>query len=259
MSVWDLYQNRLGIRGKTKRDVIKNREMRMLGSKVFDSLSYHSVEIDSVATDVSIINTDNLNTKFIHSMPGEDLKCGSLVSWMDNHWLITERDANSELYTRAKMIQCNFLLKWIDTDGELHEQWCFIEDGTKYLTGEYEDRNFVVTRGDSRIAMTIAKNVYTSKFDRTYRFLIDDEDAEHKIAYSLTKPFKLGSVYNGDGVYCFVLQEVATSDDDNQELGVADYYKYYESDSKPDNPEIQDKVVIDPENNIDEDGRSSWL
>lgn len=102
-----------------------------------------------------------------------------------------------------------------------------IEDGTKYLTGELEDRNFVVTRGDSRVAMTIARNDDTIKFARDMRFLIDDPDSRLKLAYLLTKPLKLGGTYNKCGVYKFVLQEVTSTEDDNHVLGIADYYKYY--------------------------------
>lgn len=97
---------------------------------------------------------------------------------------------------------------------------------TTDLTGEYEDRYFVTTRGDSRIAMTIARNEDTIKFDRDNRFLIDDPESQHKLAYALTKPLKLGSVYNNEGIYKFVLQEVTATGDDNHELGIADYYKY---------------------------------
>ena len=53
------------------------------------------------------------------------------MHWMDNYWLITERDADTTVYTRAKMIQCNHLLKWVSDDNTIHEQWCIIEDGTK--------------------------------------------------------------------------------------------------------------------------------
>lgn len=68
---------------------------------------------------------------------------------MDNYWLVTERDPNITLYTKAKLLQCNHLLKWINSDDKIITQWCVVEDGTKYLTGEYEDKNFVVTRGDT--------------------------------------------------------------------------------------------------------------
>lgn len=95
------------------------------------------------------------------------------------------------------------------------------------LTGELEDRNFIVTRGDSRIAMTIARNEYTVKFNRENRFLIDDPDSEIKLAYQLTKPLKLGASFNEQGVFKFVLQEVTATGDDNNELGIADYYKHF--------------------------------
>lgn len=237
MQAWDLYQERLAANGGTKRNALLQREARMLQRKLADTLSYHNVLINNVNRQVGIIDTDNLNTKFVYSLPGEDIDCGSMVDWMDYHWLVTERDANAEVYTRAKMLQCNYLLKWVNENGTLCEQWCIIEDGTKYLTGEYEDREFVVTRGDSRIAMTIPKTEETLKFQRDFRFLIDEPESGEKLAYLLTKPLKVGRVYNGKGVYCFVLQEATTTDFDNEELGVADYYKYFSKDDTPIQPD----------------------
>ena len=251
MGAWDTYETGLSVRGTTLRNVQLLREQEYLTRKLPNNLSYHTALIDDISRNVAIINTDNLDTKYIYSMPGEDLHHGGLVQWMNSYWLITEKDFNTEVYTRAKMLQCNYLLKWVDDeDRSIHEQWCIIEDGTKYLTGEFEDRDFIVTRGDSRIAMTIGKNELTTKFDRQYRFLIDDPASEHMLAYALTKPMKLGHQFNGDGVFKFVLQEVNTTDYDNQELCIADYYKYF--------PTPID-TEIDPENNVTEDGREIWL
>lgn len=79
-----------------------------------------------------IINSDNLNEKMIFSLPEETFRCGGLVEWMGNHWLITEKDANDELYTRGKLLQCNYELRWVDPDDKtICSQWCVIEDGTK--------------------------------------------------------------------------------------------------------------------------------
>lgn len=131
MSVWDLYENRTETRGKDKKEIMRIREERFVNRHIGDNLSYHSVTIDDIDRDVVIIASDNLNEKTILSLPGEDLLHGGLVHWMDNYWLITERDADTTLYTRAKMIQCNHLLKWVSDDDVIHEQWCIIEDGTK--------------------------------------------------------------------------------------------------------------------------------
>jgi hypothetical protein len=252
MSAWDIYQNRMGARGASRRETILRREVRMVENKIRDSLSYQKVIIDDVCQNVVIVDSDNLNEKNIFSLPGEDIRHGSLVCWKNNYWLVTERDANTTVYTRAKMIQCNHLLKWVSDDGEIFEQWCIVEDGTKYLTGELEDRNFVVTRGDSRIAMTIARNERTVKFNRENRFLIDDPVSEHKLAYLLTKPLKLGAVFNGDGVYKFVLQEVTATGDDNHELGIADYYKHF--------PKEESGVNTDNDSvNTDGTGKKVWI
>lgn len=234
MDPWKQYE---ATRHRKRRDVRLDREKHLLCSKMPNSLSYHHVVIDGVEQDVMITNTDNLDTKHIFSVPGEDLPHGGYVEWMDNHWLITERDANTEIYTKCIMLQCNYLLKWIDADDVIHEQWCIVEDGTKYLTGEYEDRNFVVTRGDSRIAVTIARNEFTSKLGRTDRFLIDDPNSLQMLSYALTKPLKLNNVFNGNGVFKFVLQEVNSTDDDNFELGIADYYKHF---PKADAPTVEE-------------------
>lgn len=128
MDAWTQYE---AAHNRDLRTVRLDREKHLLLTKLHNSLSYHTVMIDGVSQSVAITNTDNLDTKHIFSLPGEDLPHGGYVEWMDNHWLITERDANSEVYTKCVMLQCNYLLKWVDVDDVIHEQWCIVEDGTK--------------------------------------------------------------------------------------------------------------------------------
>lgn len=257
MSIWDTYEARIEKHGTDKHNASHIRESRAIEKYLKDNLSYHKVNIfpmecgyniDSeeslggmITQNVAVINSDNLNEKLIYSLPREDITLGSLVVWMDNYWLVTERDANSTLYTKAKLLQCNHLLKWINSDNEIIEQWCVVEDGTKYLTGEYEDKNFVVTRGDTRVSVQLAKTKQSNLLDRNSRFLIDDLDAPQKLAYQLTKPFRAGSVVKGEGTFKFVLQEVTATEFDNHELGIADYYLHFpkikDTEEKEDRPE----------------------
>ena len=127
---------------------------------------------------------------------------------------------------------------------------------TTDLTGEYEDKYFVATRGDSRIAMTIARNEETVKFSRKNRFMIDDEESQHKLTYLLTKPLKLGWSFNGDGCYKFVLQEVVSTDNDKGDEGIADYYKTFD---KEDLPEDDSEPLIDTDKTSEETGKKVWL
>ena len=140
MTVWDDYADRYDVHGTTKRSASLIRYRKFAGRHLPDHLNYQTVEMEGVETEVAIINSDNLNEKYIFSMPGGHLDLGGLVLWEDNYWLITELDAADEVYARGKLLQCNYLLKWIDDQHVIHEQWCQVEDGTKYLTGELEDR-----------------------------------------------------------------------------------------------------------------------
>lgn len=251
MSVWDQYDTRIERIGETKREVACRREIREITNKIKDSLSYFTVMIDDEQQDVAIVSSKNMNEKRIMSLPGESITPGGLVYWMNNYWLITEKDADSTVYEKATMTQCNHILKWIDNDGIIHEQWCVISDGTKYMSGEFEDRQIIITRPDSRIVLTIARNKDTVKFNRLNRFLIDDSDSPLKLSYQLTKPVKFGGVYNNQGVFKFVLQEVNSTADDNHELGIADYYKYFADDDIDDGDGADDE--LDDESDIYDD------
>ena len=158
MNPWGTYCSRIESRGGTKREARLQRGARTLTRKYPDSLAYHEMMIDDITRNVAVIDSDNLNIKTLCSLPGEDLKHGGVVSWMDNHWLIIARDANNELYTKATMQQCNYLIRWISKDGNIIERWCIVEDSTKYLTGEYGDNDFILVRGDTRLTLTLPKD-----------------------------------------------------------------------------------------------------
>lgn len=254
MSIWDSYQSRLNTRGETRREAVLQKEKNFLLRKLPDHLSYHTAIIDGEEREVAIINSDNFEIKTIISMPGEDITGGSLVEWMDNKWIVTAKDANNEVYTKATMTQCNYLVRWIADDGEIVERWCIIADGTKYLVGEtvsqYNDNG--MSLGDTRISMTIPRDPYTLKLSRDNRFLIDDYDSENVLAYRITKPFKIGGVYNGEGAITFVLIEVNTEDDDNLDLHIADYYKHF---PREDTHSVQENK----ENISSQNGKKVWL
>ena len=257
MSVWSSYEQRLRESGSTTREAEFNKESQYLRRQLPKSLSYHKLLIDGAERSLAVINSENYNIKTLCTMPGEDIDCGALVEWRDNRWLVTEKDANNELYTRCKMKQCNHLLRWLWEDGSLVEQWCIVEDGTKYLTGETENgsRNDVgLYVGDTRITVTLPRNRFTAQIERDQRFLIDDPDANTVLAYRVSKPFKVGGVYNRKGVMSFVLTEENTTDDDNTELRIADYYKFF--------PRESNAATVEPDANmkaVENSGRKVWL
>lgn len=101
------------------------------------------------------------------------------------------------------------------------------------LTGEYGDREFIMIRGDSRLTLILPRDKETLRLNRGSRFLIDDEGSPNVLAYRLTKPFKLGGSFAGNGVLSFVLTECNTEDTDNLELHIANYYDYFPKSAEP--------------------------
>ena len=257
MSFRDTYCSRINAQGGDRRTAALQREGRFLNAKMLASPSYHQVIINGEHRSLAVINSDNLNQKTLCTLPGEDLPPGGAVEWMKNHWLITEVDANNELYTKGIMRQCNYLLRWIADDGNIVERWCIVEDGTKYLTGEYGDNDFIITRGDSRISLTLPKDSYTLRLNRDDRFLIDDYGSPNVLAYRLTKPFKLGGSFGENGVLYFVLQECNTEDSDNLELHIANYYDHFPRAHGKQHPSDDEQVSSYP--NEDEPGKKVWL
>ena len=156
MGAWDTYINRIKKNGINEKEAILKRQYLTLEKKLKNNLSYQQITIDNIIKNINMITTNKTNEKYIHSLPSQNIKHGDLVKWKDSYWLVTEQDVDNILTTKSKIIKCNYLLKWICKNKVIHEQWCIIEDATKYSTGEYEDKNFIITRGDSRIALTIA-------------------------------------------------------------------------------------------------------
>ena len=222
----------------TMRDALVEQARSSIAQMSYDSPSCRHVKIDGVWQHVLITHRQALNEKRICSIPGEHLTHGGLVDFARSKWLITELDADNEIYDRGLMLRCNYLLRWIGSDGELKEKWCIIEDGTKYLIGEYTED--IMAIGDARIALTIAKDKDTIELCRGARFLVDDPDTDKPLAYQITKPNKLFNVFNGEGVFKFILNEVQLTKEDNVELRIADYTSW-----KPSIPKDGDHIDSD--------------
>ena len=259
MDVWSLYQDRLSAAGNTNRDVKLNRLKDKITRDSQTSLSKHEVQIGETTQALIITSGTDFDTKTVCTIPGEDILCGTDIVWGNEHWLVTETDADSQVYTRGKMQRCNHLLKWVANDGTLCERWCIVSDGTKSMAGQEDGGiNVSLSMGDTRISVTLAYDECTAKLSRDQRFIIDDPNSATVLAYKLTKPFKIGGVYNGHGAMTFILSEVNTEDTDNLELRIADYYKYFNRDTNDgvsdDEPELDNAS-----NNTDASGKKVWF
>lgn len=133
--------------------------------------------------------------------------------------------------------------------------FCITTLNTMDLTGEYGDSFFILTRGDTRISIVLPLDSETAKLDRENRFLVDTQGSKEVLAYRLTKPYKLGGSYDGNGIITFVLSECNREDDDNIELRIANYYRYF---SRKELPDPTSPSTPDP-NPDTPSGKKVWL
>lgn len=263
MSVWDAYRERLEINGATRRERSLKQTQNNISNKIVHSLSCHNVLINGVEQTVSILNQrEDMSLKKICALPEATLQHGAIVDFAESKWLITEIDVNNEVYASGTMQRCNYLLKWLDKSGSIIEKWCIVEDGTKYLIGEKAED--MMSIGDARIAITIGKDKDTVELRRGKRFLVDDLDAKTPLAYQITKPNKLFNVYDNEGVFRFILNEVNMTDDDNVELRIADYYNWKPAESLDNDHRDKDitleEIVESATSATDyDDNKENWL
>ena len=219
---WDAYRDRMELTGKSKRDMWVEHSKTAIGRRMMDSPSCRKVLVNGEDQYLSITRHSESGYKKVASLPGEHLVHGGLVDFANQKWLITDVDADDQVYQRGIMRQCNHILRWVSNKtGEIREKWCVVEDGTKYLIGE-RTREFL-TIGDGRMAVTIGKDEDTVELCRGLRFLIDDEDSDFVTAYQITKSNKLFNIYKGRGVFRFILNEVQLTDDDDTDRRIADF------------------------------------
>lgn len=216
----------LSTQGASRRE----RDLSALQSKIIhhspDSLSSSNVEINGVKQNVTIISTQSYESKTLISLPGETFHLGAIVWWQSAPWMIVSLDMQDEVYTRATMTLCNYLLKWINKDGNIIERWCILEDKNNSGSSGIDDNEYL-TVGDARIQVRLAKDEESRQITRDQRFLIDDEDVTGSgdvVAYEVTKIYRAGNLYRGEGTYRYILQECNRTSRDNTELMIADYY-----------------------------------
>ena len=264
MNVWEQYESRTAGIGHSKRDMWVDHTKESIRRRLLDSPGSHYVLMAGHEQVISITHTQDMATKRICALPDENLVHGGIVDYANTKWLITEVDADAEIYERGLMTRCNHVLRWINSDGEIREKWCIVEDGTKYLVGEKTVQ--MMTIGDARIAVTIGRDEDTVQLKHGMRFLIDDPDTGDVMAYKISKPNRLFNVYDEGGVFRFILTESMLEDGDNLSLRIANYSDWEPKgtdvlDHQDDDRAVEDIVSVKREYEAVESHRSKevWI
>lgn len=229
MATFGEYQARVNQRGTTDRERTLYYEKQHLKSLAVNSLSCKACKVNGVDQLLVIDDGTLPYYKDVKSLPDEYFDAGDYVEWADAMWLIVSCDWDKEVYTYGKMQQCNYVLKWQNTDAEVIERWSVVLSASKYNNGE--KYNNVIVVGSNQLMVYLPIDEETLKLRSDKRLMVDF-NTELPKCYDITRVDTVTMGYDGtaepryDGKGCILLVLTETEinpDVDRIDLMLCDY------------------------------------
>lgn len=229
MATFGEYQARVNQRGTTDRERTLYYEKQHLKSLAVNSLSCKDCLVNGVPQKLVIDDGTLPYYKDVKSLPDEYFNAGDYVEWADAMWLMVSCDWDKEVYTYGKMQQCNYVLKWQNTDAEIIERWSVVLSASKYNNGE--KYNNVIVVGSNQLMVYLPIDEETLKLRSDKRLMVDFNTESPK-CYDITRVDTVTMGYDGtaepryDGKGCILLVLTETEinpDVDRVDLMLCDY------------------------------------
>lgn len=155
------------------------------------------------------------------------------------YWICTELYNENEIHLRGLLTECNWFLKWQRSDGTILEYPCQDMNSTQYNSGEYSDK--VMTLGSSQHMLTLQANSDTISLCTPQRFFVS---LDYSIPYIITQNDSTTLHFGDNGLVRITVTQDELHDDDNQELGICDYFTPAATGPDPD-PSTDYEIWID--------------
>ena len=221
-NVFDVYKRIATSNGLNEREQILNDLKDSYENYLKHTLTASKFTIGEDIYDVSIQDVNDQNNKglrddkyLICSMT-IPIKVGDIGIWdkYNEHYVVVSDEKKTvESNKRFSIYPCNYLLKWVDIKGKTdRESYCVVEDATMYTDGIKEET--VIKYQDQMIKIVIPSSVEINKFTEDQRLYVDGK------FYVITSVNRLTK-----GITRLTAVSTLKSEYDNEELGIADYYK----------------------------------
>jgi len=233
MKEWYLIGN------KTKPNMIGGYENQSFIDCKEDAF-LESLETD-IATTVLLCNYDLSETKEIRGIiqgntadtqlksmersilvPIGTLKAGNYIFYENEYWLIMGRPGNNKIYEKATLIECQYLLKWQNTIGDIIERWVNITSASKYDVGENDGKTIVLTSNNYTILIPNDNESFELNGKRVF---IDLSSTNPERVFKITRTDDPLYNYNSHGGVLSLIADKTelNKNKDNQQLRICDY------------------------------------
>lgn len=142
---------------------------------------------------------------------------GMYVKYKNRYWLIVGFVDDNQIYEKAILYLCNYLLTWMNPSGNVIQRWCTLQSASQYNNGETSNANYSV-RSDQLMVYT-PDDYECLSLDNGQRFIIDKrcsvyeksfdenitQDTSRPVTtYELTRADSALYEYQGNGIYAFM-------------------------------------------------------
>lgn len=212
----------------------------VLDSAIAKSVELYSSDLSDFRSIKAIIQGNVSDTKLKTLdrqmlVPIGTCHAGMYVKYKDRFWIITGLVDDNEMYEKAVLSLCNWLLTWINEKGEIIQRWANITSASQYNNGETSSK-FYFVRSD-QLMITLPNDDESVLIPENKRFIIDKrcdiyqksisseitKDLSYKlISYQFTRADSVLYDYGNDGCMGYI----GTQDEQHEDDG------YYVVDGK---------------------------
>ena len=184
MSYLDVYFSRLNHMGETTAERIKNGGFRSFEKWMAESphtIRDLSVERGLYFSGIILTNKDKEHEKimFLNVANNIPLQIGDIMNWQIEDgsiekWLLVQEEKKvNGTYRTFWIIRCNYLMKWIDSNGHLQQSWSyFVSSLDSKIKGNFRTWNNLITPQPNKYAELLMPR---QPIDRATNFIVEDE------------------------------------------------------------------------------------
>ena len=140
----------------------------------------------------------------------------------DTYWLIYNSFNVNDVHYEGKMIQCNYLLKWQLSNGEIINRWANIVSASKYDVGETGNSTLILSSNNYTILIGFCEEGFELEGKRVF---IDMKPVDPIKVFKITRSDDV--LYNSGNMgslLSFIADKTEFNPNkDNQELRICDY------------------------------------
>ena len=231
---FDMYQTKMNVRGRSFRERQYKNKLRDFDKYFSETLNEELVAVTDKNNVTNIIemafqdhsqsnNKQLSDDKYVIARNETPIHVGDYVLWRDEHWMIFTKEVKTiPTHQQALVKNANYVIKWT-RDGEIVNDGkgyhAYIQSNTLYTMGVSETTYLDVV--DGKMTMYMQNNKDTAQLIQDERIVIGRKVFKIKFMDTVSR----------DGLISFLMDEDRVHEKyDNLELGVADYYRYYNKD-----------------------------